>query len=224
MEAFFPGQYAAEAIMQLLVGAVSPSGLLPVTVYDADYINRRPITLLDLRASGGVTYRYFEGTPLWPFGFGLSYADVSFKAKNGSAIIHTTVAVPDYEHLCFEVYVTNADSGVAGAGADVGADVTASAGAGVGMAVDVVVLAFIKSDHSDAPRNPKLADFVREDAIRVGEQRTVLVCVGPDSLPLVSDDGKERVLPGEYGVTVGVKGGVGGDGAGSLVGTIVVHA
>ena len=188
-----------------------------MTVYDADYINRRPITLLGLRASGGVTYRYFEGTPLWPFGFGLSYAAVFFKAKNGSAVIHSIVAVPDYEHLCFEVYVTNVGSGVVDAGA--------GAGAGVGMAVDVVVLAFISSDHSDAPRNPKLADFGREDAIRVGEQRTVLVCIGPDySLPLVSDDGKERVLPGEYGVTVGVKGGVGGDGAGSLVGTIVVHA
>ena len=72
VDAFMPGQAAAEATLQLILGEVSFSGLLPVTVYDADFIHRRPITNLDLRAAGGVTYRYFEGTPLWPFGHGLS--------------------------------------------------------------------------------------------------------------------------------------------------------
>ena len=68
-----PGQYGAEAIMRVLFGEASPSGLLPVTVYDADFIHRRPITNLELRSSAlqpGITYRYYTGTPLWPFGFG----------------------------------------------------------------------------------------------------------------------------------------------------------
>jgi hypothetical protein len=68
VEAFMPGQAGAEATFQLLLGEASFSGLLPVTVYDADFISRRPITNLDLRGAGGVTYRYFEGEPLWPFG------------------------------------------------------------------------------------------------------------------------------------------------------------
>jgi beta-D-xylosidase 4 len=63
IEGFMPGQFAAEATMQLLLGEASPSGLLPITVYEADYIKRRPITNLDLRGSGGVTYRYFDGVP-----------------------------------------------------------------------------------------------------------------------------------------------------------------
>eukprot|EP00966_Prymnesium_polylepis_P074055 1718284-Prymnesium_polylepis.1 len=43
VEAFLPGQFGAEAVMQLLLGDASPSGLLPVTVYDADFIDRRPV-------------------------------------------------------------------------------------------------------------------------------------------------------------------------------------
>ena len=83
LEAFLPGQYGAEAAMQLLLGEASPSGLLPVTVYNNDVTKKRTITNLDLRAAGGITYRYFTGTPLWPFGFGLSYAqfELSSDAK-----------------------------------------------------------------------------------------------------------------------------------------------
>ena len=198
VEAFFPGQFAAEAILQLLLGRFSPSGLLPVTVYDADYISRRPITNLDMRAAGGVTYRYFDGTPLWPFGFGLSYTNFSFSGDK-AATLHTTVAKAVTTPLCFSVLVTNSGA----------------------MASDVVVLGFVKSGHADAPRNPKLCDFVRESAIQPGAQREVQLCVGA-ALPLVDDAGNARVLAGEYSVTVGVEGGVGGAGAGSVVGTLVV--
>ena len=54
-----------------------------------------------------------------------------------------------------------------------------------------------------------------------GEQRAVKLCVG-QALPLVDDNGKERILSGEYRVIVGVKGGVGGAGAGSVIGKIIV--
>lgn len=204
VEAFFPGQFAAEALMQLLLGEESFSGLLPITIYDADYIHRRPITNLDLRGSGGVTYRYFEGTPLWPFGFGLAYTNFLFTG-NASAAIHTTVAKAESQPLCFKTQVKNS-----------GGHVTQ----------DVVLLGFIGSDHTDAPRNPKLCDFTREAAVRPNEQREVSLCVdslGP-ALALVNDVGEQHVLPGKYTITVGVKGGIGGAGAGSVIGTVVVEA
>ena len=198
VEAFFPGQFAAEAIVQLLFGLFSPAGLLPVTVYDADFITRLPITNLDLRAAGGVTYRYFDGTPLWRFGFGLSYTEFSFHGDT-AATVHTTVAQAATASLCFSAQVKNTGS----------------------MTSDVVLLGFVQSAHADAPRNPKLCDFVRQAAIAPGAQRKVELCVGA-ALALVDDAGNERVLPGEYIVTVGVKGGVGGVGAGSVVGTLLV--
>ena len=144
-----------------------------------------------------MTYRYFTGTPLWPFGFGLSYGHFEFLGAP-NATIHTTVADARTQPLCFEVVVTNS-----------------------GMLSDVVVLAFIHSDHADATPNPKLANFTRESSL--GGRRAVQLCVG-GALPLVDDNGRARILPGEYRVTAGVEGGVGGSGAGSRVGTIVVKS
>ena len=205
LEGFMPGQYAAEATMQMLLGEVSPSGLLPVTVYDADFIQRRPITDLDLRGSGGVTYRYFDGVPQWPFGFGLSFGSFTFTA-GGVQTLHTTVAAAESKPLCFSVTVTNEASAT--------------------MESDVVVLGFIGSSLPDSPRNAKLCDFQREAAVKPGESRTVKLCVDSlgRALALVDQTGNQRVVPGEYTVTMGVEGSVGGAGAGKVVGKVVVAA
>ena len=227
VEAFMPGQFGAEAILRVLTGAASPSGLLPVTVYDADFVERRPITDLDLRGAGGVTYRYFDGAPLWPFGFGLSYAAFAFTG-DAAATLHTTVATAlTGAPLCFAVAVSNTvhAAGAATASSTTGTTGTSGAGAApTGVASDVVVLGFVQSSHPDAPRNGKLCDFAREAAVQPGETRAVNLCVGANALPLIDDAGKSRVLPGEYTVRAGVAGGVGGAGAGAVVGTIVVAA
>ncbi|MFJ7074404.1 glycoside hydrolase family 3 C-terminal domain-containing protein [Streptomyces sp. NPDC098781] len=70
------GQAAGTALARILAGDVSPAGRLPQTWYaaDADLPD-----LLDYDVIGGrQTYLYFEGTPLFPFGHGLSYATFSY--------------------------------------------------------------------------------------------------------------------------------------------------
>jgi beta-glucosidase len=70
------GQAAGTALARILAGDVSPAGRLPQTWYadDADLPD-----LLDYDVIGGrQTYLYFEGTPLFPFGHGLSYAAFSY--------------------------------------------------------------------------------------------------------------------------------------------------
>ena len=91
---------------------------------------------------------------------------------------------------------------------------------------DVVVLGFITSGHADQAVNPKLFDFVRVGSVRPHEQRAVKLCVNAigETLALVNDDGLQRVLPGKYVLSAGVKGAVGGSGAGSQVGTVFVSA
>lgn len=88
------------------------------------------------------------------------------------------------------------------------------------------MLGFITSSHADQAVNPKLFDFVRVGSVRPHEQRTVQLCVDAigKTLALVNDDGLQRVLPGKYVLSVGVKGAVGGSGAGSQVGTVLVSA
>ncbi|CAM5259445.1 Sugar hydrolase OS=Streptomyces fumanus OX=67302 GN=GCM10018772_52460 PE=4 SV=1 [Streptomyces fumanus] len=70
------GQAAGTALARVLAGDVSPAGRLPQTWYasDADLPD-----LLDYDIVGArQTYLYFEGTPLFPFGHGLSYASFGY--------------------------------------------------------------------------------------------------------------------------------------------------
>lgn len=66
---WYPGQRGGTAVGQALFGDVNPAGRLPVTFYKAG----EALPAFDDYAMEGRTYRYFRGTPLYPFGHGLSY-------------------------------------------------------------------------------------------------------------------------------------------------------
>jgi beta-glucosidase len=74
VEAWYPGQAGGAAIADVLFGDYNPAGRLPVTFYkSADQLP--PFTDYSMK---GKTYRFFEGEPLFPFGFGLSYTKFSY--------------------------------------------------------------------------------------------------------------------------------------------------
>ena len=62
------------AIAQTLAGANNPAGRLPVTFYTG--VDQLP-PFTDY-AMKNRTYRYFEGKPLYPFGYGLSYSKFEY--------------------------------------------------------------------------------------------------------------------------------------------------
>ncbi|GGN76759.1 sugar hydrolase [Streptomyces albiflavescens] len=88
------GQAAGTALARVLAGDVSPAGRLPQTWYASD--DDLP-GLLDYDVIGGrQTYLYFEGTPLFPFGHGLSYApfvytDLQVRQRVGGLAVSFTV-------------------------------------------------------------------------------------------------------------------------------------
>ncbi|MGW2637872.1 glycoside hydrolase family 3 C-terminal domain-containing protein [Streptomyces sp. NPDC001348] len=70
------GQAAGTALARVLAGDVAPAGRLPQTWYASD---AELPDLLDYDVIGArQTYLYYEGTPLFPFGHGLSYASFSY--------------------------------------------------------------------------------------------------------------------------------------------------
>jgi beta-glucosidase len=75
VEAWYPGQAAGTAIADVLFGDYNPGGRLPVTYYKS--VNDLPA--FDDYRMAGRTYRFFEGTPLYPFGHGLSYTTFAYK-------------------------------------------------------------------------------------------------------------------------------------------------
>jgi len=69
IEAWYPGEEGGAAIADVIFGDYNPAGRLPVTFYRS--IDQLP-PFSDYSMKGR-TYRFFNGEPLYPFGFGLSY-------------------------------------------------------------------------------------------------------------------------------------------------------
>lgn len=74
IQAWYGGEAAPTALADILLGDVNPSGKLPVTFY------RNDSELPDFEDydMAGHTYRYYDGTPLWCFGHGLSYTTFEY--------------------------------------------------------------------------------------------------------------------------------------------------
>ncbi len=116
--AWYPGQAGGKALARILFGEVSPSGHLPVTFYRSTD-DLPPFEDYNMKNR---TYRYFEGKPLYPFGFGMSYTKfelseasvsdgkVMVTVKNigktdGDAVVQVYVSckskyAPDHPRLC----------------------------------------------------------------------------------------------------------------------------
>jgi beta-glucosidase len=75
LESWYAGEEGGTAVAQILSGENNPAGRLPVTFYTG--IEQLP--LFEDYSMKGRTYRYFEGKPLYPFGYGLSYTKFSYR-------------------------------------------------------------------------------------------------------------------------------------------------
>lgn len=101
VDAWYPGEEGGNAVANVLFGDYNPAGRLPITFYKSvkdippfeDY-NMSPGR--DTLTEPGRTYRYYTGTPLYPFGFGLSYTKFdysNFRLSSNSASPSDTLAV-----------------------------------------------------------------------------------------------------------------------------------
>jgi beta-glucosidase len=179
LEAWYPGEVGGTAIANVLSGKTSPSGRLPLTFYRS---------VDDLPPFGdygmqGRTYRYFAGTPVYPFGYGLSYTSFAYAAP-----------------------VVDKAEGGPGTGLTVTAEVR-NTGARSGDEVAQLYLNF-----PDDPGAPRIAlrGFQRV-SLKPGEARKIRFTLSPRDLSTVTVEGQHRVLAGTYRATVG--GGQPGTGA-----------
>ncbi|MBO5778767.1 MAG: glycoside hydrolase family 3 C-terminal domain-containing protein [Clostridia bacterium] len=100
LQCFYPGAEGGTALANILFGKTCPSGRLPVTFYHS--IDELPP--FEDYSMKGRTYRFFEGTPLYPFGYGLSYAHITeeWVSETEAVVTNHSDFAADYTVLCFE--------------------------------------------------------------------------------------------------------------------------
>ncbi|MEC3949126.1 glycoside hydrolase family 3 C-terminal domain-containing protein [Sphingobium sp. HWE2-09] len=171
VEAWYPGQSGGLAVGNVLSGKADPGGRLPVTFYKS-VADLPPFTDYGM---DGRTYRYFKGTPVYPFGHGLSYT--SFR----------------YAPLSVEPIDGSVENGLR-----VRTSITNS-GARAG---DDVAQLYITPPRFDGAPRTALRGFQRV-TLKPGETQPVEFILSPRDLSFVTMAGDRAMLPGAYQLSVG---------------------
>lgn len=171
LEGWYPGEEGGTAIAETLSGKNNPSGRLPITFYTG--VEQLPA--FDDYSMKGRTYRYFEGTPLYSFGYGLSYSQFAY---SGTRARKSHIAAGDTLELETNVKNTSQRDG------------------------DEVVQVYL--NFSGQPGAPKLAlrGFARVH-LKAGQKQHVQFKLDPRDLSFVNPAGDRVVEAGEYTVSVG---------------------
>lgn len=175
IQLWYPGQEGGTALADVIFGDYNPAGRLPVTFYKS--VDQLPP--FEDYSMAGRTYRYFEGEPLYTFGYGLSYSKF------------------EYENLSVPKEVTSGEDVV------VSVDVKNTSG----IAGDEVVQLYLKDLESGA-RTPihSLQGFERVH-LKPGEAKTVKFTLTPRQLSVIEAAGENNIRyvvePGMFKVSLG---------------------
>jgi len=98
LDAWYSGEEGGTAIAETLAGVNNPAGRLPVTFYKS--VDQLPA--FEDYSMKNRTYRYFEGQPLYPFGYGLSYSKFEYSNPHTQIYYDVTDDKGDVEHWVAE--------------------------------------------------------------------------------------------------------------------------
>jgi beta-glucosidase len=171
LEAWYPGEEGGAAVAETLSGKNNPAGRLPVTFYKG--VDQLPH--FEDYGMANRTYRYFNGKPLYPFGYGLSYTKFNY----------SDLAVPAQP---------------VAAGQPVGADVTVT---NTGkLAGDEVVQLYLKFPQVKGAPLVALRGFERIH-LDPGASQKVHFELKPRDLGMVTEDGNPIIAQGDYSISIG---------------------
>ena len=171
VDAWYPGEEGGTAIAELLAGDYSPSGRLPVTFYKS----LAQLPPFDDYSMAKRTYRYFQGEPLYPFGYGLSYTTFTYKNPHVSA---TNVGANGTISVSVDVSNTGA------------------------MAGDEVVQLYLTHKGVAGAALRALEGF-QHTHLDPGQTKTVTFELADRQLSIVDGAGTRRIVPGTVQVWVG---------------------
>ena len=173
LTAGYPGQQGGNAVADVLFGDYNPAGRLPVTYYKS--VDQLPA--FENYNMEGRTYRYFRQTPLYPFGFGLSYTRFTYSDLN------LQKEAKMGENIQVSVKVTNAGD----------------------RDGDEVVQLYLTDERASTPRPIRQLEGFKRISLKKGESQTVQFVLEPRQLSMINDKNKQVVEPGYFTISVGGK-------------------
>jgi beta-glucosidase len=173
LECWYVGQEGGTAIAEAVFGVINPGAKLPVSVVrDVGqvplYYNEKP--------SARRGYLFTDASPLFPFGFGLSYTRFTVSAPRLSA---ARIGVADT--VTVEVDVANIGDRTG----------------------DEVVQLYIRDQVSSVTRPVKELKGFERVTLKPGDRRTVRFTLGPDAFALWDSAMREVVEPGLFDIMAG---------------------
>jgi beta-glucosidase len=171
LTAGYPGQEGGNAVADVLFGDYNPAGRLPVTYYKS--VDQLPA--FENYDMEGRTYRYFHQTPLYPFGFGLSYTKFSYSDLN----IPAEAKVGDKIQVSVKVTNTGDRDG------------------------EEVVELYLTDEKASTPRPIRQLEGFKRISLKKGESQTVEFTLEPRQLSMINDKDKQVIEPGWFTVSLG---------------------
>lgn len=183
LETWFPGITAGDAIAKVLFGEYNPSGKLPVTfprtvgqvpIYYNHKNTGRPGDL-----NNHFTSKYLDLplTPLYPFGYGLSYTSFEYSGLNLSS-----KEINDNDKLTITLKLKNTGM----------------------LKVSEVVQLYIKDIQSSLDRPLKELKGFKKVSLNLGEEKTIELTIDKDALSFFDPKTKKWVAEsGEFEVLIG---------------------
>ena len=169
----YGGQQGGNALADVLFGDYNPAGRLPVTYYRS--VNDIPA--FDNYDMKGRTYRYFTGTPLYPFGYGLSYTTFAY----------SDLKVPQKaiagEKIKVSVTVKNTGK----------------------VPGDEVVQLYLTDEKGSTPRPVRQLEGFTRISLKPGESRVVEFVLEPRQFSMINNLGKRVIEPGYFTISIGGK-------------------
>jgi beta-glucosidase len=173
LETWYAGEQQGTAIADALFGRINPGGKMPVTT--ARNVGQLP-NFYNAKPSARRGYLFDDVTPLFPFGYGLSYTTFTIGAP-----LLSSATIPAGQGVRVRVAVTNTGK----------------------MAGDEVLQVYLRDTVSSVTRPVKeLVGFERV-TLAPGETKQVDIAIEPRAFMLWNRAMERVIEPGEFTIMVG---------------------
>ena len=173
LEGWYLGEQGGNAVADVLFGDVNPGGKLPATF--ARSVGQLPFTY-NHKPTARRGYLFADKTPLYPFGFGLSYSTFEMSAPTLSSATITTNG-----SVTVNVTVKNTSN----------------------RAGDETVQVYVRDKVSSVTRSVKELKAFKRVTLAPGQTKTVSLTLTPEAFHFWNDAMQRVVEPGEFDIMAG---------------------